>query len=50
MEKLILAYSVYLGPGTSNWAEGQAMLIGLQKAVAIGINEMILEADSKLLV
>ncbi|XP_070057377.1 uncharacterized protein [Nicotiana tomentosiformis] len=48
--KLILAYSIYLGPGTSNWVEGQAMLIGLQKVVAMGINKIILEADSKVLV
>lgn len=33
--KLILAYSVYLGRGTSNWAEGQAMLICLQKRISM---------------
>lgn len=30
--KLITAFSIYLGPGTSNWEESQAMLFGLQFA------------------
>nr|XP_009767528.1 PREDICTED: uncharacterized protein LOC104218683 [Nicotiana sylvestris] len=41
---------VFISQNITHWAEGQAMLIGLQKAVAMGINEMILEADSKVLV
>nr|XP_009782057.1 PREDICTED: uncharacterized protein LOC104230856 [Nicotiana sylvestris] len=39
--KLILAFSIFLSPGTSNWAEGKAMLYGLQQCMSIE------EANSK---
>lgn len=45
----IMAYSIFLGEGTSNWAESQAMLYGLQKCEVTGLHNIIVEADSKLL-
>lgn len=45
-----MAYSLFLGLGTSNWAEGRAMLAGLQHCTDRGIHKIIAEADSKLLV
>lgn len=46
---LIMAYSVFLGPCTSNWAKSRAMLIGLQQCVEKGYCKIITEADSKFL-
>ncbi|XP_075091898.1 uncharacterized protein LOC142172040 [Nicotiana tabacum] len=47
---LVMVYSVYLGQGTSNWAEGHAMLLGLQHYISRGLDKIIVEADSKVLV
>nr|XP_033515504.1 uncharacterized protein LOC117279964 [Nicotiana tomentosiformis] len=46
----IMEYSIYLGPGTSNWAKGQAMLFGLQQCLVRGFDKIEVEADSKVLV
>lgn len=45
-----IAFSMYLDQGTSNWAESQAMLIGLQLSKAYNMNVKIVEADSQVLV
>lgn len=36
---LIFAFSVFLGPGTSNWAEGRAMLQGLKHCAVMNLNK-----------
>ncbi|XP_070007897.1 uncharacterized protein [Nicotiana sylvestris] len=46
--KFTLAYSLYIGPGTSNYAESMAMLFGLQQCVQRGLYNIIAEADLKL--
>nr|XP_009587636.1 uncharacterized protein LOC104085336 [Nicotiana tomentosiformis] len=49
-ETLVMAYSMYLGQGMSNRAEGHAMLLGLQYCISRGLDKTIVEADSKVLV
>lgn len=44
-----IAFSIYLGQGTSNWAECQAMQIGLQLSRVYNTNVQVVEADSQLL-
>lgn len=47
--KFIRAYSIYIGPGTSNLAESKAMLYGLQQCWQRGLHAIVAETDSKLI-
>ncbi|XP_019248602.1 PREDICTED: uncharacterized protein LOC109227864 [Nicotiana attenuata] len=47
--QLVLAFSIYLGHGTNNWAESQAMLFGLQLCEANDLDNIQVETDSQIL-
>lgn len=50
MECLIAAFTINLGPGTSNWAEAQSLLFGIKWCINNGLHSILAETDSKLLV
>jgi ribonuclease HI len=48
--KTIGTRSVYLGRATNNFAEYSAAIVGLQEALSLGADDILLRADSELLV
>lgn len=47
--KIIVAFSIFLGRGTSNWAESKALQFGLDLAEVEDLQQVIAEVDSKFL-
>lgn len=43
-------YSEYIGRATNNQAEYRAVILGLEKALEMGADEVVLETDSNLVV
>ncbi|XP_019231300.1 PREDICTED: uncharacterized protein LOC109212139 [Nicotiana attenuata] len=47
---LIAAFTINLGPGTSNWTEAQSLLFGIKWCINNGLHCILVKTDSKLLV
>src|ERR1700753_1506300 len=48
--ELLAAESAYLGEATNNVAEYRALLLGLERALELGVRQIEVRADSELLI